>query len=146
MFCQYYGCNNCWSTYPITIKLRTKIITGKNNVYGIISLVKSWKSKYDENHVIDLFTLYGRSKEIRYSKNVDWNYIDECAKIANPIPLYGVGDIYSFEDYYQRLNETSDSGCMIAPDALIKPWLFTEIEEQRTWNISANERFDKLKR
>ena len=57
-----------------------------------------------------------------------------------------MGDIYSFEDYYQRLNETNVSGCMIAPGALIKPWLFTEIQEQRTWDISANERFDMLKR
>ena len=76
----------------------------------------------------------------------DWNYVDRCAKIANPIPLYGVGDIYSFEDYYQRLNETNVSGCMIARGALIKPWLFTEIQEQRTWDISATERFDMMKR
>ena len=59
---------------------------------------------------------------------------------------YRVGDIYSFEDYYQRLNETNVSGCMIARGALIKPWLFTEIREQHTWDISANERFDMLKR
>ncbi len=67
-----------------------------------------------------------------YSKNADWNYIDECAKILNPIPLYDVEDIYSFEYYYQRLNETNISDCIIARDASIKPWLFTEIEEQLT--------------
>ncbi|CAF1179227.1 unnamed protein product [Rotaria sordida] len=137
---------SCLSTHPITIKLRTGIMTGENNAHDIISLAKSWKTEYDENHVIDLFTLHGRSKEMRYSKSADWNYIDECAKLSNPIPLYGVGDIYSFEDYYQRLNETNVSGCMIARGALIKPWLFTEIKEQRTWDISANERFDMLKR
>jgi tRNA-dihydrouridine synthase 3 len=75
----------------------------------------------------------------------DKKSVTSC-NIPNPIPLYGVGDIYSFEDYYQRLNETSVSGCMIAREALIKPWLFTEIQEQRTWDISANERFDMLKR
>jgi len=83
---------------------------------------------------------------MRYSKQADWNYIDECAKLASPIPLYGVGDIYCFEDYYKRLNETNVSGCMIARGALVKPWIFTEICEQRTWDISANERFDMLKR
>ncbi|UJR09599.1 hypothetical protein I4U23_013834 [Adineta vaga] len=137
---------SCIATHPITIKLRTGILTSENNAHEIISLAKSWKSEHDENHVVDLFTLHGRSKEMRYSKSADWNYVDQCAKLANPIPLYGVGDIYSFEEYYQRLNETNVSGCMIARGALIKPWLFTEIQEQRTWDISANERFDMLKR
>lgn len=134
------------STRPITIKLRTGILTNENNAHEIISLAKSWKSPQDENHVVDLFTLHGRSKEMRYSKNADWNYVDQCAQLADPIPLYGVGDIYSFEDYYQHLNETKVSGCMIARGALIKPWLFTEIVEQRTWDISSHERFEMLKR
>ena len=56
---------SCLSTHPITLKLRTGILTGENNAHDIISLVKSWKYEHDENHVIDLFTLHGRSKEMR---------------------------------------------------------------------------------
>ncbi|CAF0858863.1 unnamed protein product [Didymodactylos carnosus] len=132
---------SCISTVPITLKLRTGVHDNQNNAHEIIERVKQWG-----DHCVDLFSIHGRSREQRYTKLADWNYIDQCAKLADPIPVIGLGDIYNFQDYYQRLEQTSVTGCMIARGALIKPWLFTEIKEQRTWDISASERFEMLKR
>jgi tRNA-dihydrouridine synthase 3 len=76
----------------------------------------------------------------------DWNYIDKCAKAADPVPLFGCGDILSYHDYNEHMQNTQVSGCMIARGALYKPWIFREIKEQRDWDISAIERLEMIKK
>ncbi|XP_063214287.1 tRNA-dihydrouridine(47) synthase [NAD(P)(+)]-like isoform X2 [Chroicocephalus ridibundus] len=102
------------------------------------------RSNKFEQIVRGMNSLHGRSREQRYTRGADWDYIAECAKIASPMPLFGNGDILSYEDA-DRAMQMGVSGIMIARGALIKPWLFTEIKEQRHWDISSSERFDILK-
>ncbi len=90
--------------------------------------------------------VHGRTRQQRYSKLADWLYTDTCAKACDPIPLFGCGDILTYHDYNEHMTNSSISGCMIARGALYKPWIFTEIKEQRDWDISASERFDILKK
>ncbi|XP_005405812.1 PREDICTED: tRNA-dihydrouridine(47) synthase [NAD(P)(+)]-like isoform X2 [Chinchilla lanigera] len=88
--------------------------------------------------------LHGRSREQRYTKLADWQYIRQCVEVASPMPLFGNGDILSYEDA-NRAKQTGVAGIMIARGALLKPWLFTEIKEQRHWDISSSERLDILR-
>nr|XP_006636210.1 PREDICTED: tRNA-dihydrouridine(47) synthase [NAD(P)(+)]-like [Lepisosteus oculatus]XP_015213590.1 PREDICTED: tRNA-dihydrouridine(47) synthase [NAD(P)(+)]-like [Lepisosteus oculatus] len=121
---------------PLTVKIRTGVQEKNSIAHKLIPDLKSWG--------VSLITLHGRSREQRYTKVADWNYISTCSKLASPVPLFGNGDILSYEDA-MKARETGVSGIMIARGALIKPWIFTEIKEQRHWDISSSERFEILK-
>lgn len=136
------------SNVPLTLKMRTGVYQIKSIAKGVISSVREWT-----NERIGLITVHGRSREQRYTKLADWEYIKECCLEANkptdglgPIPVFGSGDVMSQEEYYERVESFGVSGVMFARGALIKPWLFTEIKERRTWDISATERMDILKK
>ncbi|KAK2711254.1 hypothetical protein QYM36_012438, partial [Artemia franciscana] len=122
---------------PLTVKMRTGVQSDKNIAHKLIPKLKG----YD----VSLFTVHGRSREQRYTKLADWDYIEECAKVANPIPLFGNGDVLSYEDYNAGLSSGNVSGVMMARGALIKPWIFQEIKEQRHIDMPAQERLDILK-
>uniref|UniRef100_A0A7N4P9H3 tRNA-dihydrouridine(47) synthase [NAD(P)(+)] n=1 Tax=Sarcophilus harrisii TaxID=9305 RepID=A0A7N4P9H3_SARHA len=121
---------------PLTVKIRTGVQEKVNLAHRLLPELREWG--------VALTTLHGRSREQRYTKGADWTYIQHCVNVASPMPLFGNGDILSYEDANRAL-ETGVSGVMIARGALIKPWLFTEIKEQRHWDISSGERLDILR-
>ncbi|GFH23483.1 tRNA-dihydrouridine synthase 3, partial [Haematococcus lacustris] len=69
--------------------------------------------------------------------------------VAQPsgLQLIGNGDVMSYTDWNAHVGNGQGplAACMIARGALIKPWVFTEIKEQRHWDISAGERLDLLR-
>ena len=54
-------------------------------------------------------------------------YIQSCANITSKIPIFGSGDVFSYRDYENIMNDENNkvSGVMIGRGALIKPWIFT---------------------
>ena len=121
--------------------------------------------------------LHGRTRQQRYTKLADWEYIRECvnavrareddegrklispssicmpfrdtlhAYIAVPrIPIFGGGDAFSAHDYWSKVESSGVDGVMIARGALIKPWIFTEIQERREWDISSRERLELIRK
>ncbi|XP_053440103.1 tRNA-dihydrouridine(47) synthase [NAD(P)(+)]-like isoform X2 [Nycticebus coucang] len=121
---------------PLTVKIRTGVQERVNLAHRLLPELWGWGAA--------LVTLHGRSREQRYTKLADWQYIEQCVKAASPMPLFGNGDILSYEDA-NRAMQTGVAGIMIARGALLKPWLFTEIKEQRHWDISSSERLDILR-
>merc|ERR1712227_592319 len=117
--------------------MRTGIYSEKKIAHDVFPLVEEWG--------VSAITLHGRSREQRYPKLADWEYIGDCVKTVK-VPVFGNGDVLNYEDYNTAMEKSNVSGIMLARGALIKPWLFTEIKEQRHWDISSGERLDILKR
>ncbi|ONH90906.1 hypothetical protein PRUPE_8G082800 [Prunus persica] len=124
---------------PITIKVRTAYFEGKNRIDSLIADMGNWGAS--------AVTIHGRSRQQRYSKLADWEYVYQCARKApDALPVLGNGDIFSYLDWNKHQAECLElSTCMIARGALVKPWIFTEIKEQRHWDISSGERLNILK-
>ena len=85
-------------------------------------------------------------REQRYSKLAEWDYVLQCAEaIYGKVPFWVCGDTISPQGYYEKLENYPIDGVMIGRGALIKPWIFKEIEEKQLWDITTNERFDICK-
>ncbi|KAK3259290.1 hypothetical protein CYMTET_31705, partial [Cymbomonas tetramitiformis] len=124
---------------PLTVKIRMGYYNNKLNAHEIIPKLKSWGAA--------ACTLHGRTREQRYTKLANWDYIGQCATACqeSDLPLIGNGDIFSFPEWKTKVEASGVATSMIARGALIKPWIFTEIKERRDWDISGSERLELLK-
>ncbi|KAJ4747270.1 tRNA-dihydrouridine(47) synthase [NAD(P)(+)] [Rhynchospora pubera] len=124
---------------PLTVKVRTGYFEGRNRIDSLVADIYSWGAS--------ALTIHGRSRQQRYSKLADWDYISKCSNNApEELNVIGNGDVFSYCDWNKHMSQCPKmSACMIARGALIKPWLFTEIKEQRHWDITSGERFNILK-
>lgn len=142
------GMNRVLGEIPLTVKFRTGIKTGVNTAHKFVPrFATEWGAR--------AMTLHGRSRQQRYSKLADWSYIRDCANVLRDSctdaglpapPIFGNGDCFSAQSYYDELEGSGVDGIMIARGALIKPWIFTEIQERREWDISAVERLDGIRK
>eukprot|EP00741_Cyanophora_paradoxa_P021696 tig00000241_g20942.t1 len=106
---------------PVTVKMRTGWDDKRQVAHKFAPLVAQWGASAVTVH--------------------DWEYINRVAE-GSPVPVIGNGDILGWEDYWARMESGKIATCMVARGALLKPWIFTEIKERRTWDISAGERLD----
>ncbi|KAG1773621.1 hypothetical protein EV702DRAFT_1181067 [Suillus placidus] len=140
------GMSRALGEIPVTIKLRTGVKDGRNNAHKImLRAATEWG--------IGCITLHGRTRQQRYTKLADWEYIKQCVdavrareadKGLSPIPIFGGGDCFSSHDYWTNVSSTGVDGVMIGRGALIKPWIFTEVKEHREWDISSRERLQLI--
>ncbi|KAF8549296.1 zinc finger dihydrouridine synthase [Imleria badia] len=142
------GMSKALGEIPVTVKLRTGVKEGRNTAHKLMPRLGSeWG--------VGCITLHGRTQQQRYTKLADWGYIKECVDAVrareadqglSPIPIFGGGDCFSSQDYWEKVDTSGVDGIMIGRGALIKPWIFTEIKERREWDISARERLELVRK
>ena len=142
--------NDCSGDIPITVKMRMGVQDKKPVAAEVV------KKLLDAGD-IGAVTIHGRSRQQRYTKEANWDYIEEVGKVIkeyndnyeelkdvsdkpNPVFLIGNGDCYTHEDYYEHVAREGIDTVMIARGALIKPWIFEEIEAQQYLDKSSTER------
>jgi tRNA-dihydrouridine synthase 3 len=163
------GMNVVSGEIPITAKIRMGTANDKPTAQKTIERLAfgGFESERLGAPGCAAITLHGRSRQQRYTKNADWSYIAECAALIKSYnkkkddltdtvkepdartlgngpdgKLYfiGNGDCYSHVQYYDDIQKGGVDSVMVARGALIKPWLFEEIEKGQYLDKSASER------
>lgn len=142
---------------PITVKMRMGVLDSKPNAIEIV------KNLLDESgRDIAAVTIHGRSRQQRYSKEANWDYIQSVGKVVkefnesfeeekdtsdkpNPVYLIGNGDIFTYEDWNHHMQLEGVDSVMVARGALIKPWIFEEFKAQQYIDKSSTERLEIIK-
>lgn len=142
---------------PITVKMRMGVQDSKPNAVEIV------KSLLDESGGdIAAVTIHGRSRQQRYSRAANWEYIQSVGQVVkeynesfeeekevsdrpNPVYLIGNGDIFTHEDWNHHMALEGVDSVMVARGALIKPWIFEEFKAQQYLDKTASERLELLR-
>jgi tRNA-dihydrouridine synthase len=169
------GMNTLSGEIPVTVKIRTGTKDKEPNADKLVNRLvlgsyDSQKAGLGPCGVAAI-TLHGRSRQQRYTKLADWGYISDIAALINRIQkdqdnvadtaaeqdarhlpnggktyFLGNGDCYSHVDYFDHINQAGVDSVMLGRGALIKPWLFEEIESQQYLDKSATERLGYIEK
>ncbi|MBE3049227.1 tRNA-dihydrouridine synthase family protein [Candidatus Bathyarchaeota archaeon] len=170
------GMNAVSGEIPITVKIRTGIQSNRPVATKIIGNLAFGAREHRERLGAPgcaAITLHGRSREQRYTKKANWDYIGECASmvkqynaqkaaitdtinepdartLANAkdgkMSFIGNGDCYSHVDYYDHIDKAGVDSVMLGRGALIKPWIFEEIKARQYLDKSSSERMEYIKK
>ncbi len=119
---------------PVSVKTRTGIKQHQT---------ESWISNLLEVEPAAII-LHGRTQRMQSDGEASWEEIAKAVHVRNQakpgIPIHGNGDVLSYEQGLQRINETGADGVMIGRGIFHNPWFFTPEKNE----ITQEDRIKKL--
>ena len=175
------GMNAVSNEVPITAKIRTGTKDGKPTAQRLVERLVLGDEIANPAGAsgVAAVTLHGRSRQQRYTREANWEYIAETAglirklnekadrradtvrevderDLANPhkgsksgngkVFFLGNGDVYSYEHYHEHITRADVDTCMVARGALMKPWIFEEIEQGQYLDKSSSQRLEYVEK
>jgi tRNA-dihydrouridine synthase 3 len=122
---------------PVTVKIRTGWSEDKPNASEL--------ARISEEAGASAIVLHARARNQRYSRAADWDLIGQVAR-ERSIPVIGNGDILTHFEARERKRQAGIGAVMLARGALIKPWLFREVREDRGHFPTSDERLSVIYR
>lgn len=107
------------SEKPITIKIRMGWDQNSINALDI--------AKIAEEEGIDALTIHGRTRDMFYSGQADWEFIAKVKESVD-IPVIGNGDVFEPEDAIKLLEQTKCDAVAIGRGCMGNPWIFQRIK------------------
>ena len=119
---------------PVSVKTRTGI-----------------KEHITENWIANLLEvdpaaiiLHGRTQRMQSEGDANWNEIAKAVQLKNSlkphIPVHGNGDVFSYKQGLERVEQTGVNGVMVGRGIFQNPWFFNPEKEE----ISMEDRIAKL--
>jgi tRNA-dihydrouridine synthase B len=105
---------------PITVKIRSGIGSEKINALEVAKAVEEAGGV--------AIAIHGRTQKQGYSGKSDWSVIKKVKEEVN-IPVIGNGDVFTPEDFKEKLEYSKVDAIMIARGAIGNPYIFKQIQD-----------------
>lgn len=81
-----------------------------------------------ESEGVWAIAVHGRTRQMGYTGNADWECIGEIAR-ARKIPIFGNGDVKTTEEAWQKIRTYGVAGVYIGRGAIGNPWIFSGVDK-----------------
>ncbi len=105
---------------PVTVKIRIGIDDQNINAIQVAKLV--------ENAGAAAIAIHGRTQQQGYSGVANWEIIKQVKESVN-IPVIGNGDVFTPEQFKEKLDYSGVDAIMIARGAIGRPFIFKQIQD-----------------